>query len=89
MKPKKYPQERVLTVIGCVGAVLIPFGSAWNFGGTTIVLPILGIAVPGSVVLIIGSLLMLGALVADSRLSNRKTREQVIRDTLGVEEEDR
>lgn len=89
MKPKEYPQERVLTVIGGIGAVLIPFGSAWNFGGTTIVLPILGIAVPGSVVLIVGSLLMLGALVANSRLSNRKTREQVIHDTLGVEEEDR
>ena len=87
MRPKKYPQERVLTVIGCIGVVMIPFGSAWNFGGTSIVLPILGIAVPGSVVLIVGSLLMLGAIVADSRLSNRKTREQVIRDTLGVEED--
>ncbi len=87
MRPQKYPGERPLTVIGCVGAVLIPFGSAWNFGGAGIVLPILGIAIPGSVVLIVGSLLMLGAIVADNRLSGRKTREQIIRETLGVEED--
>ncbi len=89
MRTQKYPGEWLLTAVGCIGAVLIPFGSAWNFGGMSIVLPVLGMAVPGSVVLIVGSLLMLGALVADRRLSNVKTREQVIRDTLGIEEEDR
>ena len=67
--------------------MMIPFGSAWNFGGKIIVLPLLGIAVPGSVVLIVGSLLMIGATVADNRLSRRKAREQVIRDTLGPEED--
>ena len=87
MRPKKYPQERALTVIGGIGAVMIPFGSAWNFGGKSIVLPLFGIVIPGSVVLIVGSLLMIGAIVADSRLSRRKTREQVIRDTLGHEED--
>lgn len=89
MKPEKYPRERLLTVVGCVGAILIPFGSVLNFGGGSIVLPLWGLEVPGSVVLIIGSLLMLGAMVADNRLSNKKTREQVIVETLGVEEEDR
>ena len=87
MRPKKYPQERALTVLGCIGAVMIPFGSAWNFGGKSVVVPGLGIAVPGSVVLIVGSLLMIGAIVADSHLSQRKTREQVMRDTLGSEED--
>jgi hypothetical protein len=89
MKPERYPRERLLTVVGCVGAVLIPFGSVLNFGGGSIVLPLWGLRVPGSIVLIVGSLLMLGAIVADNRLSGRKTREQVIRDTLGVEEEGR
>lgn len=89
MKPPKYPQERLLTAVGCVGAVLIPFGSVLNFGGGRIVLPLLGLEAPGSVVLIVGSLLMLGAMVADNRLANRKTREQVILETLGVGEEDR
>ncbi|MCA1612594.1 MAG: hypothetical protein LC800_00265 [Acidobacteria bacterium] len=89
MRPPKYPQERLLKVVGCVGAALIPFGSAWNFGGTRIVLPVLGMAIPGSLVLVVGSLLMLGAIIADNRLSGRKTREQIIRDTLGGEEEDR
>ncbi len=89
MRPQRYPHEWLLTVIGCVGALLIPFGSVLNFGGTSIVLPVLGISVPGSLVLIVGSLLMIGALVADGRLSSRKTREQVIRDTVGVNEEDR
>lgn len=89
MRPQKYPGEWLLTAVGCVGAVLIPFGSALNFGATSIVLPVLGLPVPGGVVLIVGSLLMIGALLADRRLSNRKTREQVIRDTLGVEEDDR
>lgn len=87
MKPEKYPQERLLKVVGCVGAVLIPFGSVLNFGGGSIVLPLWGLEVPGSVVLIVGSLLMVGALVADGRLSQRKTREQLIRDTLGTEED--
>ncbi|MCA1615185.1 MAG: hypothetical protein LC800_13840 [Acidobacteria bacterium] len=85
MKPEKYPRERLLTVVGCVGAPLIPFGSALNFGGKSIDLPLLSIAVPGSAVLIVGCLLMLGAVVADGRLSQRKTREQLIRDTLGPE----
>jgi hydrogenase/urease accessory protein HupE len=89
MRPKKYPQERALTAVGCVGAVLIPIGSMLYFGGGGIVLPLWGVEVPGSVVLIAGSLLMLGAIVADKRLSNRKTREQVILETLGAEEEDR
>jgi hypothetical protein len=89
MKPEKYLRERWLTVVGCVGAILIPFGSVLNFGGGSIVLPLWGLEVPGSVVLVVGSLLMLGAIVADNRLSNRKTREQVIVETLGVEEEDR
>ncbi len=85
MKPERYPRERLITVVGCVGAVLLPFGSVLNFGGGSIVLPLLGLEVPGSVVLIVGSLLMLGAIVADNRLSNRKTREQVILETLGAE----
>ncbi len=89
MRPQKYPQERLLTAVGCVGAVLIPIGSVLNFGGGSIVLPFLGLEVPGSVALIVGCLLMLGAMVADNRLSNRKTREQVILETLGVGEEDR
>lgn len=89
MRPPKYPQERLLTAVGCVGAVLIPFGSVLNFGGGRIVLPLLGLEVPGSVVLIVGSIMMLGAMVADTRLANRKTREQVILETLGVGEEDR
>ena len=84
MGPKKYPQERVLTVIGAIGAVMIPFGSAWNFGGKSIVLPLLGIGVPSSVVLIGGSLLMVGAIVADNHLSQRRTREQIIRDRSGL-----
>ena len=88
MRPQRYPHEWLLTAVGCVGAVLIPFGSVLNFGGGSIVLPVWGIAVPGSIVLIVGSLLMLGAIVADNRLSGRKTREQIIRDTLGVEGED-
>ncbi|HEY9283176.1 MAG TPA: hypothetical protein VIP46_06955 [Pyrinomonadaceae bacterium] len=89
MRPQKYRGEWLLTAVGCVGAVLIPFGSAWNFGGTSIVLPVLRMAVPGGLVLIVGSLLVIGALLADRRLSNIKTREQIIRDTLGAEGEDR
>lgn len=89
MRPQEYPGEWLLTAVGCLGAVLIAFGSALNFGATSMVLPVLGLPVLGGVVLIVGSLLMIGALLADRRLSNRKTREQIIRDTLGAEGEDR
>lgn len=86
MRPQKYPQEWLLTAVGCLGAIIIPFGSVLNFGRGHITVPGLGIKVSGSIVLAFGCLLMLGALILDSRLSQVKTREEVIRESLGPEE---
>lgn len=86
MRPKKYPLERVLTVVACVGAIIVPFGSLLNFGRGHLTVPGLGIKVQGSVLLVIGCVLMLVPLILDSRLSQVKTREEVIRESLGPEE---